>query len=144
MSKVNSAVALFKKGFNCSQAVFSTYSADLFLSTEKAKKIGCAFGGGIGCMGLTCGAVTGALMLIGLKYGNSNLEDQMSKEETYARVQEFAKRFKERNGSLQCSVLLNCDISTEEGLKAAEEKNLIEELCPKFVKDAAEIIEEIL
>jgi len=144
MTKVNHAVSLFKKGFNCSQAVFSTYSNDLFLSSEKARRIGTAFGAGMGRMGLTCGAVTGAIMLIGLKYGNSNVKDEMSKEKTYELVQKFAKMFKERNGSLQCSVLLGYDISTEEGMKIVEEKNLCNDLCPKFIKDAAEIIEEIL
>ena len=144
MTKVNRAVSSFKKGYNCSQSIFSTYCEDFYLSADKGRKIACALGGGMGHNNETCGAVSGAIMLIGLKYGNTRFDDKKSKEKAYAVAQEFAKMFKERNGSLKCSELLGCDISTEEGNREAHEKNLFNDKCQKFVKDAAEIIEEIL
>lgn len=144
MTKVNRAVSAFKKGFNCAQAIFSTYCEDFYLSADRAKKIACAFGGGMAHNNETCGAVSGAIMLIGLKYGNTKVDDEKSKEQAYEVAQDFIRLFKERNGSIRCTDLLGYDISTEEGHSEVQEKNLCEEKCPKFVKDAAEIIEDIL
>jgi len=101
-------------------------------------------GGGLGSLGYVCGAVTGALMLIGLKYGSSELQDKESKANAYSKVREFVKKFEEKNKTIICKELLNCDISTPDGRKYAEENGLFKNVCPKFVKDAAEIIEEML
>jgi C_GCAxxG_C_C family probable redox protein len=144
MKKSKHAVSCFKKGFSCSQAVLSTYSEQFGLDHELALKVSGAFGGGMGRMGETCGAVTGAFMIIGLKYGKTRAEDEQTKEKAYTLVQEFVKKFKARNGSILCRELLGCDISTPEGKKLMEEKQLTTTLCPKYVEDAAEIIEEIL
>ncbi len=144
MSKVELAVACFDQGFVCSQAVFSTYSLQFGLDRETALKVAGAFGGGMGHMGEICGAVTGAFMVIGLKHGGTIAEDEQSEEKTYSLVNEFVNRFKSRNGSIVCRELLGCDISTPEGLNTAREKKLFTTLCPKYVRDAAEIIEQIL
>jgi C_GCAxxG_C_C family probable redox protein len=144
MSKVDCAVDCFNNGFSCSQAVFSTYSEELGLDPKTALKVAGAFGGGMGHIGETCGAVTGALMVIGLKHGKIHPEDNAAKEKTYALVQEFASRFIAMNGSIRCTELLGFDISTSEGMKAAREEGLFIKLCPKYVKDAAKIIEQIL
>lgn len=144
MSGTEKAISSFKSGFNCAQAVFSSYSEEFGLSPEIALKIASAFGGGMGRIGETCGAVTGAFMAIGLKYGMTKIGDVESKERTYQIVQEFAKEFKSRNGSLRCAELLGCDIGTSEGMNMAREKNLFTTICPKLVKDGAEIIEKIL
>lgn len=95
-------------------------------------------------MGQTCGAVTGALMVIGLKFGRTNVEDKEAKEKTYSLVQEFVTGFIARNGSISCRELLGCDLSTQEGRSFAEEHKLIDSVCPKFVRDAAQIVEQIL
>lgn len=94
-------------------------------------------------MGETCGVVTGAFMVIGLKYGKTRFEDEQTKEKVYSLVKELVDKFKSRNGSIICRELLGCDISTPEGMKLAKEKNLFTTLCPKLVQDAAEIIEQI-
>jgi len=138
------AVSCFKDGFNCSQALLSTYGDQFGLNHELALKVSGAFGGGMGRMGEICGAVTGAFMVIGLKYGKTRADDEQTKEKAYALVQNFVKEFKTRNGSIVCRELLSCDISTPKGKKLAEEKQLFTILCPKFVQDAANIIEEIL
>ncbi|AZT90641.1 C_GCAxxG_C_C family protein [Caldicellulosiruptor changbaiensis] len=144
MNKADIAVEKFLEGFTCSQAVFSTYCEELGFKKEDALKIGCAFGGGMGSLGHVCGAVTGAFMLIGLKYGNTDSKDKEAKVTTYKKVRDFAEKFKEKNGTIICNELLKCDISTPEGRKYAEENNLFRTVCPKFVKDAAEIIEQML
>ena len=144
MDKVERAVSCFKEGFSCSQALLSTYGAQFGLNREMALKVSGAFGGGMGRMAETCGAVIGAFMVIGLKYGKTRVEDEQTEEKAYSFVKEFVDKFKSRNGSIICRELLGCDISTPKGMALAKEKKLIATLCPKFVQDAAEIIEQIL
>ena len=144
MSRVELATACFKDGSSCSQAVFSTYATQLGLNREAALRIAGAFGGGMGHMGETCGAVTGAFMVIGLRYGRTIAGDRQSQDKTDSLVNEFVNKFKSRNTSIVCKELLGCDLSTPEGTSMAKEKNLFATICPKFVQDAAEIIEQIL
>jgi C_GCAxxG_C_C family probable redox protein len=143
MSKVEQAVC-FKEGFNCSQAICSAYGQDYDLDAKTALKVACGLGAGMGRMGAICGAVTGAYMVIGLKYGQSDILDLAAKEKTYKLVREFSEKFKSRNGSIVCKELLGIDLSTVEGMKAAKERNIHGTCCQRFVKDAAEILEEIL
>ena len=138
------AVAYFKEGFSCSQAVLASFAVENGLSVEQALKVAGAFGGGMGRMGDTCGAVTGAFLVIGLKYGKTRIDDEPSKEKTYRLVQEFAKRFRSRHGSIVCRDLLGCDLSTPEGRKTATENHRTETRCPLFVQDAVEILEKKL
>lgn len=144
MSSSETAVNLFKDGFSCSQAIFSSFSEELNLDGNTALKIADSFSGGMGGMALTCGAVTGAFMVIGLKYGRTSASDQEAKQKTRELVRKFAEKFKERNQFLGCKELLNCDISTAEGAEYAKKHNLTKEICPKFVADSAEILGEIL
>jgi C_GCAxxG_C_C family probable redox protein len=144
MKNVDKAVSCFKEGFSCSQAVLSAYAEQLGLDNNNALKVSGAFGGGMAGMAETCGAVTGAFMVIGLKYGKIKPEDEESKRRAYALVKEFVKKFKAKNSSIVCKELLGCDISTSQGIQEFKDKNFINTVCPKFVKDAAEILEEIL
>ena len=144
MNRVERAVSCFQEGFTCSQAMLSTYGPQFGLNHELALKVSGAFGGGMARMGETCGAVTGAFMVIGLEHGKTKNEDEQAKERAYSLIREFVDRFKSRNGSIVCRELLGYDISTPEGMKLIREKKLTTTLCPKFVQDAAEIIEQIL
>jgi C_GCAxxG_C_C family probable redox protein len=114
------------------------------LDRETALRVAGAFGGGMARLGETCGALTGGFMVIGLNHGKTTADDDDAREKTYALAQELAKRFKERNGMILCRELLGHDLSTEEGRAAVAEQNLFVTRCPKFVRDAAEILEEIL
>ena len=144
MSKVENALSCFEAGFSCSQSMLAAYGPQLGLDHETALKVAGAFGGGMGCMGQTCGAVTGAFMVIGLEYGKTEAEDDETKEKTYSLVKEFVDRFRSRNGSIVCRELLDCDISNPEERELAMEKGLFTTLCPRFVQDAAEIIEQLI
>ena len=103
-----------------------------------------AFGAGMARTGETCGAVTGALMVIGLRRAKVRPDDDASRELAYSLAQEFMETFRERNGSLLCRDLLGVDVSTPEGMKEVRKKDLFATVCTKFVRDAGEIIEEIL
>lgn len=91
----------------------------------------------------TCGAVTGAIMVLGLKFGNTD-ENKQAKEKTYGKVILYANQFIARNGSVKCHELLGCDITTLEGVQFAREKGLFSSICPGLVRDAAEILEQML
>jgi len=142
--KAEEAVAYFEKGFVCSQAVFATYAESLGLKPEIALPIADAFGAGMGGMAETCGAVTGAFMVIGLKYGRVQAENSEAKEKTRRIIKEFVRQFKKNHGSITCKTLLDIDISTDEGMKAANDRGLFETHCPKFVREAAEILENLI
>jgi C_GCAxxG_C_C family probable redox protein len=144
VNKTNKAAALFKEGFNCCQAVLSSFALELGLDRTTALRVASSFGGGMAQMGEVCGAVTGALMVLGLKYGRTKAEDLEAKERNYERVGEFVKRFKALYGSILCGDILGADMSTPEGRLKIKEKNLVATLCPKFVETAARILEDLL
>ena len=149
MTKPEAAVATFKQGFNCSQAVLSAYAEPLCLERTTALRLAAGFGGGLGRLGETCGAVTGALMVLGLKHGSPGADDQSpqermaERERVYQGVQAFITRFQARHGSVVCRELLGCDIRTPAGYEQAKERQLFLTRCPKFVQSAAEILEDL-
>ncbi|ALT68014.1 C-GCAxxG-C-C family protein [Methanobrevibacter millerae] len=136
MSRVDEAVGLFEDGHLCSQAVFSVFCEEFGLSRDDAFKIGACFGSGMR-QGEVCGACTGALMAIGLKYGEN-------KKDCTELSNEFFKEFSNENGSYICNDLLGCDIRTPEGVQHAIDNNLFKELCPKMVASAVKITEKII
>ena len=144
MSKANVAVEIFNSGFNCSQAVFAAYCEQLGIDKEAGLKLACPFGSGISYTNATCGAVTGAYMLIGLKYGKYLANDNEAKEKTFNLVQKFTEKFKEIYGSVQCTDLLSSDLSTEQGYSFAKDHGLFKTLCPCYVEDAVKILEDIM
>jgi C_GCAxxG_C_C family probable redox protein len=144
MSKPDDAAGVFADGFNCAQAVLAAFAPELGLERELALRVAGAFGGGMGRMGEVCGAVTGALMAIGLRHGKYRAEGNAARDKTYALVQEFARQFRERHGALRCRELLGYDLSTPEGRQAARDSGLHDTLCPQLVRGAAEIVEGLL
>jgi C_GCAxxG_C_C family probable redox protein len=141
MKTAEIASTRFNDGYSCSQAVLSAFSDELNLDYQTGLKIASGFGGGMGRTGETCGAVTGALMALGLKLGGL---DAASKEKTYAAFREFAERFETRHLTLKCRDLLGCDISTAEGREQAKEQQLHSQVCTKLVHDAAQLVEDLM
>lgn len=144
MSKLEEALALFYGNYNCSQSVFAVFAKQLGIEKEVALRIACGFGAGMARKQLTCGAVTGANMVIGLKYGNYTDDDVFSKEKTYQLVERFMEEFKNKHHSLDCSVLTNCDFSIEQGSVDFKEKNIQEKVCSACIKSTIEILDKIL
>ena len=144
MNCTERAADYFARGFNCSQSVLAAYAEQFGLTEEQALKVAGGFGGGMGRMAETCGAVTGAIMVIGLKFASTTPGDIQGKENAYAVVREFVHRFKGRNVTVLCRELLDCDISTPEGMKRAQQEKLIKKCCPKLIQDAAEILDQLI
>ena len=137
------AVDRFLKSLNCSQAVLETYAPSLGMPAPMARRVATAMAGGMG-LGSECGAVTGALMVIGLKYGKTADTDQQADQETFQRVTAFLKMFQARHEHLGCSQLLGVDMGSPEGVKEAEKLGLFTKRCPAYVRSAAEILDTIL
>jgi C_GCAxxG_C_C family probable redox protein len=144
MTNSEKAVSIFESGYNCSQAVLSTFSDRFKLDNRLALRISCGFGGGMARMQETCGAVTGGMMAIGLAASESAKDNQMIKEKAYSTIVEFTKRFKEKHKSIKCRDILKCDMNTEEGRKYINENDLYRTVCNQCVKDAVEILNELI
>lgn len=136
MSKVKKAVKYFEDGYNCSQAIFAAYGQELGIPLDQAFKIASGFGGGMRIDG-TCGAVTGAFMVLGLKFAKG-------KDKPYDKIIKFAEAFCRKNKSTDCQALIGCDIRTKEGMDKATKEGLFRSICSQLVKDSAEILETML
>lgn len=126
--------------YNCSQAVFSVYGKLLGVDRDTCLKIASVFGGGINRTGNVCGAVTGALMAIGLKIGEKQSIDPLG---SHSLANEFINKFKDLNKTIICKELIDHELLTTEDVDHAFKSGAFNN-CPKFIKDAAEILEEIL
>lgn len=143
MSQVEEAVNYFCRGAACSQAIVGTYGPSVGLPRDQGIKLSCGFAGGMR-MAQTCGAVTGAFMVLGLKHAGPDCDQRDGRENLYAAIREFTAKFQQRNHTLVCKELLGCDISTPQGAQQATKDGLFRSICPKLVQDAAEILEEML
>ena len=130
----------FAQGLNCAQSVLSAF-AQAGISEEAALLLASPFGGGIARQGQVCGALTGALMVLGLQRGNTTPE---GKDETYRMAEEFMQAFQKQHGATLCRELIGYDISTPEGLQAAREQEVFVRVCPALVNGAAGMLAEIL
>lgn len=143
MTQSKDAKNVFLEGFNCAQAVFSTYGGSRGIDRETALKISGSFGGGMARLGEVCGAVTGALMAIGLEHGMIDAEDGETRDRCYELVNRFAARFREKHGSIICRELVECNISDDDERLKAAERGVFGDLCPRLVEDAGLILEEL-
>ena len=133
----------FLNGYNCAQAVLAAYAPRLGMDEETAMKLSSSFGGGMGHLRETCGAVSAMFMIAGLMRGYTDVEDLSLKREHYKLIQEMAAKFKERYGTINCGQLLK---ETKNSLiaEARTPEYYKNRPCVRFVQAAAEIIDETL
>ena len=122
---------------NCAQTVFSLHAEELGIDEKTALKLSSGFGGGMACAE-TCGAVTGAYLVIGMKHGHSS-SDPEEKAATKLKIQQFNAKFEKEHGSLICKKLTGYDISKPDEAKAAGEAGVFGTKCPLFIKSACNI-----
>ncbi len=145
MNTAEQAFNRIKPGqLNCAQAVISIYSEALGLDRKLALAVTAGFGAGMGRMGEVCGAATGSFMVIGLHSSMKEADARKGIELSIKLVQDFARKFKSRNQSIKCRELTGYDLSDPEQRALAKGKGVFITLCPNFVRDAAEILEELL
>lgn len=138
------AAASFSGGLNCAQAVATAFADECGMDEAMVRKMACGFGGGLAHTGRTCGAVSGAVLVLGLARGTAVPGDREGKEACYVLVREFLRRFAERHGSTECTALVGYDLSDPAGLAAAKEAGAFAVRCTGYVRDAAAIVEGLL
>ena len=143
MTEENTSAQRFLNGKGCSQAVLTQFCEQFGLDELTALKISSGFPAGMQMAGI-CGAVTGAYMVLGLRFADQESSTSAGRKKVYEAVAEFTRRFKERHTTLDCRELLGCNIMTPEGKEIADEKNLFKTVCPNFVEDAAVIVQELI
>jgi len=141
-SGAEAASAVFGNGFNCAQSVLSAFCEKYGMDKETALKISCGLGSGFRS-GEVCGAASGAVLVVGLKYGHCLADDKESKASCYEKTEEFLNEFRKRNGSIVCRDLLGVDISTDDGRQQALDRKLFTTTCDDLVRSAATILEEL-
>lgn len=133
------ALDYFAQKFNCAEATLLGLCEALGIEENCVPRIATGFGAGLGFSGDTCGAVTGAIMAIGLKLGRERAEDQDAKLACYKIVGQLVQEFEQEFGNVGCNYLTKCNMRTPEGRAKATELNLHSNLCPKYVAFAAEV-----
>jgi len=138
------AVARFQEGYVCSQSVLSAFAERFDLPPELAFRIASAFGAGMARRGEVCGAVTGALMVIGLEAGYTDPQDEAAKAVTNQLTEQLMQAFEARHGSILCRELLGYALSNPDELRQVREQGLFESLCPRLVEDSVNILTVLL
>ena len=136
-NRPNAALCHFLESLHCSQAILETYGPELGLPADTARRLATGFAGGMG-LGTECGAVTAALMVVGLKLGDDVGEVQPV-------VERFIEQFRQQNGSIDCSELTGFDMGSKEGQQyAMANKDQFLKRCSRCVRSAGVILDELL
>lgn len=139
------ALELFRRGYNCSQAVMLAFCDVMDMDEKTALKISSSFGGGIGRMREVCGAVSGMFMVAGMLYGYTDADDSQGKNNHYKRIQQLASQFKELNGSYICRELLKDVAYTTDHISAERNEEFYKlRPCERMVCDAARLMDQYI
>ncbi|BAK46448.1 hypothetical protein CXIVA_04810 [Clostridium sp. SY8519] len=134
---------LFSQSIHCSQIVVREWADDLGLDEEIMMRMAAPFGGGA-FSGNMCGAVCGALMLLGAEYGHFEPGDTEGNENMIAKIGEFKQRFTEANGSLICQEIIGYNLGVPGESERAFASGVIAKKCPNCVNTALEILDDML
>lgn len=139
------AMTKFSEGYNCAQSVFYAFCEVLNFEKDLALKMVCGFGAGMGRKQEVCGAVTGAIVVIGTKFGRGLEEERIATELTYQKTRQLMDRFTAKHGTFICRKLIDgCDLATQEGQKQFKETDLLNTICKPCVQSVVEILEDLM
>ncbi len=143
-ARTETAAARFLSGYNCAQAVLCTFRDEAGLGEDLALKIPTGLGAGMGRKQEVCGAVTGGILVLGLRHGRGSTEDHSATEQTYLRTRELMDRFAAKHGSCLCRTLLQgYDLATEEGRQRAKADDMPNKVCRACVQTVVEVLEQM-
>ena len=143
MNHAEKARDLFLCGCSCSQAVFCAFAGDFGMDEKAALRLASSFGGGMGGMRETCGAVSGMLMVAGMKWGYSEVGDLNIKTAHYARVRRLVEGFKAEHGTIVCRELLAHLGELKKDPSARTQEYYKVRPCVMFVETAARLLDEM-
>lgn len=144
MNRSEKALRFYSEGFNCAQSVIVSFADIMELDEETSLRLASGFGGGMGRMQGTCGAATGAFMVIGYLRGKYKQGDDGAKEVTNQLIQEFSRQFVEIHGTINCKNLILYDLNTPEGSTEANKADVFNKKCTQYIKTAVELLEKIV
>jgi C_GCAxxG_C_C family probable redox protein len=144
LDKGEQSAEYMRGGSNCAQSIVKAFAAELSVEEPAALKMATAFGGGFGRCGHVCGALSGAMIVLGARLGHSDGSDAAARDRTYAAAQSLLDGFRKEHGSVLCRELTGFVLRDPEALKSAREQGVFTERCPAFLKTTARIVDEIL
>lgn len=140
----NKILQYFREDKNCAQAVLLGFADRFQINEDHALSVASGFGAGMGRLQKTCGAVSGAYMVIGLYAGSNSSNIAEMKENAYKMIIDFTKKFETQLGSSDCSELTRCDLKTETGQQKFEKEQVKEKVCEKCILSSISILNEIM
>ena len=145
MTRKELAMNYFKEGYNCAQAVVLAFADLTGLDKSTLLKLSSSFGGGLGRLREVCGSVSGMAIILGILYGYDDSSAAEEKGAHYARIQEVAHAFEEKNGSIICRELLGLSTKHDSPTPEARTEGYYKKRpCVELVGDSAEILEEYI
>ena len=143
-TKLDTAITKFREGYNCAQSVLYAHCTDLHLDGNTALRLATGFGAGMGRKEEVCGAVSGGILVLGLRHGRGEKDDRSATELTYTKTRMLIERFQQRHGTFICKQLLNgCDLTSAEGQRSFKENDLLNRVCTPCVESVITILEEM-
>jgi len=143
-TRTETATAMFSRGYNCAQSILYSFRDEVGLNEDLALKIATGLGGGMGRKQEVCGAVTGGILVLGLRHGRDKIADRSATEETYRRTRELMDRFAAKHGSCLCRELLSgYDLATDEGLLRFHMDDMRGTVCTRYVQTVVELLEQM-
>jgi C_GCAxxG_C_C family probable redox protein len=137
------ALRYFSSDYNCAQSVFLALLEHKGLPLDRAAQIAAGFGGGITHSGQQCGALSGAMMAIGVLEGVETSDVKQHKATTYRLSAELLERFKEVFETIRCDDLTGVDMSDQEALERASKEGVFSKVCPGYVEKAVRIVMDL-
>ncbi|MGD0173758.1 MAG: C-GCAxxG-C-C family protein [Anaerolineales bacterium] len=144
MDRAEIAVDTMRSGFNCAQSMVKAYAAELNADEAAVVRMVAPFGGGMGRNGYVCGAVSGAVMVIGARFGNADAADTAARDRAYAAVSKLLEKFRAEHHTVLCRELISFEINNPEGYQRAREAGVFQNRCPLFLRSVGKILDEIL
>jgi C_GCAxxG_C_C family probable redox protein len=144
MDRPEIAAEYMRKGFNCAQSIVKAFSSELTVDDQAAIKMAASLGAGLGRNGYVCGALSGAALVIGARFGNTDPADTAAREKAYRMANELLEKFQREHHTVLCRELISTNLKIPDELKRARETGVFQNQCPLFVLSAGKILEEIL
>jgi C_GCAxxG_C_C family probable redox protein len=144
VSKAEQAAEFMRGGFNCAQSVVKAFGSELDAQEDAVVGMASGFGGGVGRTGEICGALTGAALVLGARFGHADPAETGKRETTYAAVQKLLDAFRKEHGTVLCRELIGADMRDPEALARARAEGVFSRKCPMLVESSARILGEIL
>jgi len=144
MSRTEKAAEYMKNGLNCAQSIVKAYAARTGIAEDVLVRMASPLGGGVGRNGHVCGALLGAVLILGEASGNTDPADTQSRDKAYEKADRLLEGFRKEHGSVLCRELIRIDMKNPDELQKARDEGVFQKQCPFFVLTAGRLLEGLL